>query len=201
MCVKYYIVCFIIGDTGTVKWYSDRVILTSSTVAQCKEVIHDLKIPQHTTWSIVLNRLSPQSLLTLLTDINECQVRGLDIKNTHFDGNCVSQLSQVLAYNKTMEELYLTSSPLVPNTYHLLTTALADNEIIKRLYMWHDTNITDNDIPHLSHLIIKNNTLQQLWLYNCPKITRFGIQQLQNVVFKNNTLKNLFINDKTLRNY
>ena len=168
-------------------------------MAECKEVIHQLKRQQHTTWSIRLNRLSPQSLLTVLTDINECQVRRLDIYNTHFDINCVSQLSQVITYNKTMEVLYLYSSPLLPNTYHLLTTAVAGNKIIKGLYLWHDTNITDNDIPHLSNLIINNNTLEYLYLDDCPNITEFGKQQLQNVVVKNNSLKILYVNDNTLR--
>ena len=165
-------------------------------MAECKEVIHQLKRRQHTTWDIVLDSLSPQSLLTLLTDINECQVRGLYIYNTHFDSNCVIQLSQVVTYNKTMEVLYLNSSPLLPNTYHLLTTAVTGNKIIKTLYLWNDTNISDNDIPHLSHLIINNNTLQELWLNKCPKITKFGEQQL--FVVKNNSLKYLYVNGNTL---
>ena len=168
-------------------------------MAECKEVIHQLKRRQHTTWCIELNTLSPQSLLTVLTDINECQVRRLYIENTHFDINCISQLSQVVTYNKTMEELSLYSSPLLPNTYHLLTTALTGNKIIKVLYLWDDTNIADNDIPHLSHLIINNNTLQYLYLAECPKITKFGEQQLQNVVVKNNSLKYLRVNDNYLR--
>ena len=87
-------------------------------MAECKEVIRQLKRQQHTTWSIELNSLSPQSLLTILTDINECQVRGLYIYNTHFDSKCVSQLSQVLTYNQTMEALYLISHL----SYQILTT-------------------------------------------------------------------------------
>ena len=168
-------------------------------MAECKEVIHQLKRRQLTTWSIVLNRLSPQSLLTVLTDINKCQVRELDIFNTHFDSNCVSQLSQVLADNQTMEYLSLSSSPLVPDTYHLLTTAVADNKIIKGLYFYNDNNITDQDIPHLSDLISNNKTLQVLWLTRCPKITKFGKQQLQNVCVKNNSLKSLNVNNNYLR--
>ena len=168
-------------------------------MAECKEVIHQLKRRQHTTWIIELKRLSPQSLLTVLTDINECQVRRLDIDNTHFDINCVSQLSQAVTYNKTMEVLSLHSSPLLPNTYHLLTTAVAGNKIIKELYLINDTNITNNDIPHLSNLIVNNNKLEYLWLDKCPKITKFGEQQLQNVVVKNNSLKHLWINGNYLR--
>ena len=161
-------------------------------MAECKEVIRQLKRRQHTIWSIRLNRLSPQSLLTILTDINGCQVRGLYIENTPFDGNCVSQLSRVLTYNQTMEVLYLDSSPLVPGTYHLLTTAVVGNKIIKILHLWNDNNITDKDIPHFSNLIINNKTLQSLYLTDCPKITEFGKQQLQNVCVNNNSLSVYF---------
>ena len=165
-------------------------------MAECKKVIHQLKRQQHTTWRIELKSLSPQSLLPLLTDINECQVRRLEIVNTHFDSNCVSQLSKVVTYNKTMEVLRLSTSPLLPNTYHLLTTALTNNKTMKELYLWNDTNITDKDIPHLSHLITNNDTLQILDLDGCPKITKFGKQQLQNIVVKNNSLMSLYVNDR-----
>ena len=168
-------------------------------MAECKEVIHQLKRRRHTTWRIVLNRLSPQSLLTVLTDINECKVWRLDIHNTHFDSNCISQLLQVITYNKTMEGLRLYSSPLLPNTYQLLTTALTNNTIIKVIVLWHDPTITDNDIPHFSHLINNNNTLEELYLADCTNITKFGIQQLQNVVVNNNSLKGLYVNGNTLR--
>ena len=161
-------------------------------MAECKEVIRQLKRLQHTTWSIRLESLSPQSLLTILTDINGCQVRVLDIRNTPFDSNCVSQLSQVLTYNQTMEDLTLISSPLVPDTYHLLTTAVVGNKIIKKLYLLFDNNITDKDIPHLSNLIINNKTLEELNLAVCPKVTKFGKQQLQNVCVNNNSLRVLF---------
>ena len=168
-------------------------------MAECKDVIHQLKRRQHTTWSIVLSRLSPQSLLTLLIDINECQVRSLDIWNTRFDSNCVSQLSQVVISSKTMEVLYLNFSPLLSDTYHLLTTAVAGNKIIKELYLWNDNNITDNDIPDFCSLITNSKTLQVLDLSLCPNITKFGEQQLQNVCVKNNSLYVLFINGNRLR--
>ena len=169
-------------------------------MAECKEVIRQLKRRQHTTWRIRLKSLSPQSLLTILTDINGCQVRRLEIWNNHFDSNCVSKLSQVLPYNQTMEELYLIFSPLVPDTYHLLTTAVVGNKIIKELWLWDDNNITDKDIPHLSTLITNTNTLQVLSLNGCPNITKFGIQQLQNVVVNNNSLKYLSVNNNVLLN-
>ena len=91
-----------------------------------------------------------------------------------------------------MEVLSLHSSPLVPDTYHLLTTAVVGNKIIKTLDLWHDNNITDKDIPHFSNLIYNTKTLQVLHLYNCPKITKFGKQQLQNVCVNNNSLSVYF---------
>ena len=175
-------------------------MLTSSSVVECKEVIHQLKRRQHTTWGIVLNSLSPESLLTVLTDINECQVRELYIVNTHFDINCVSELSKVLTDNRTMEYLRLHFSPLVQDTYDLITTALAGNKIMKRLELWYDNNITDKDIPHLSNLITNTNTLQVLWLIKCSNITKVGIEQLQNVCAKNNSLKDVYVNDNVLVN-
>ena len=192
MCVK---ICFIVGDTGSVKWTSNSVILTSTTIAECKEVMHQLMRRQNTTWSIELNSLSPQSLLTMLTDINECQVRKLYIGNTPFDSNCVSQLSQVVNYNKTMEYLTLDSSHLLPDTYHVLTT---NDKVIKILALYNDNKITDKDIPHFCDLITNSQILQELYLANCPNITNFGKQQLQNCV-KNDSLYTLYINGTYLR--
>ena len=168
-------------------------------MAECKEVIHQLKRQQHTIWIIELNSLSSKSLLTLLTDINECQVRSLYIENSHFDSNCISQLSQIVTYNKTMEVLYLSSSPLLPHTYHLLTTALSNNEILKELYLWNDNSITNKDIPYLCDVITNNTTLQRLSLFNCPNITKFGIKQIKNVLIENKSLCFLYINGSYLR--
>ena len=165
-------------------------------MAECKEVMHRLKRRQNTTWNIELNSLSPQSLKILLTDINECQVRKLYIGNTPFDSICVSHLSQVVTYNKTMEFLTLDSSHLLPDTYQLLTT---NNKVIKILALYNDNNITDKDIPHFCHLMTDNQILQELYLANCPNITNFGKQQLQNACARNTSLNTLYINGTYLR--
>ena len=70
-----------------------------------------------------------RQLLTLLTNINKCQLEGLYIENTCFDINCVVQLAQVVTYNKTMDYLRLTSSPLLQDTYQLLTGYLFNRNI------------------------------------------------------------------------
>ena len=162
-------------------------------------MICQLKRDQDTTWIIELNSLSSESLLTILTDINECQVRSLYIENSHFDTTCISKLSQVITNNKTIEVLYLSASPLLPHTYHLLTIALINNKILKELYLWNDNNITNKDIPYLSDLITNNTTLQQLSLFNCPNVTKFGMKQIQNVLVENKSLSFLYINGSYLR--
>ena len=95
-------------------------------MAEYKEVMHQLMRRQHTTWEMIsFKSLSPKSLLTLLTDINECQV---NTRNSNFDICCCSQLEHVLTYNKAMEDLSHISSPLLPYMCQLLTTALANNK-------------------------------------------------------------------------
>ena len=48
---------------------SNSVTLTSPTVAEFKEMTHQLKRRQKATWSIKLNLLFPNILLKVLTDI------------------------------------------------------------------------------------------------------------------------------------
>ena len=155
---------------------------------ECKEVIRQLKTQPNTTWSIELNSLSPDSLLTLLADFNQCPVQKLYIRNTHLDSNCVSELMQVVTFNETMEILELYFSPLLPDTYHLLTVALNNNKTLKELHLWYDNNISDNNVPHICDIITTNTTLECLSLY-CPNITNFGIEQIRNVLVNVNSLK------------
>ena len=87
-----------------------------------------------------------------------------------------------------METLAFHSSPLLPDTYKLLTAALTNNRVMKVLYLYNDNNISDKDIPHFFQVITYNNTLQELDFTDCPNITKFGEHQLQNVLVKNNSL-------------
>ena len=98
-----------------------------------------------------------------------------------------------------MEDLSLISSPLLPDTYQLLTTALANNTKIKRLDLFNDKNISNKDIPHLCELITNTTTLTALSLRGCGKITKFGIKQVENVLVKNKSLSSVSINDNYIR--
>ena len=165
-------------------------------MVECKEVIRQLKRQQPTEWSIKLETLSSKSLLTIVTDINEeCQVRGLYIENTRFDSRCVTKLAHVVTTNKTLEDLRFVSSPLLPNTYHLLTTALSSNNTLKSFDLVDDNNITDEDITHICDLITNNTTLEYLNLKDCRNITKSGIQQIKTVLVNNESLS-LWIDDQ-----
>ena len=196
VCKILYSICLIIGDTESVRWTGYGVTLTSPTSEECEEVMCQLRKRQHTTWRIEVNSLSFNSLLTVLNDINECLVRGIYILNSSFDSDCVKKLVQVITYNKTMEVLYLFSSPLLPNTYYSLATAFSSNDTLKRLWLSYDKNITDKDI---CHFIVSNKALEELCLNYCPNITNFGIQQIQKLLVNNKSLSYLCINGNKLR--
>ena len=165
-------------------------------MAECKEVICQLKRQRHTTWSIKLDTLSPKRLLTILTDINEdCQVGGLYIENTRFDSRCVTKLAHVVSNNKGLEDLRFVSSPLLPDTYRLLTTAISNSKALKSFDLVDDNNITDKDMKHICDLITTNTTLEYLHLKDCCNITESGIQELQTALVNNESLS-LWINDK-----
>ena len=148
---------------------------------------------------INLHSLSPDSLLTVLTNIKgNLALKGLVIKNTSIDSRCVNELIQVLTYNNIVN-LRLVSSPLLSHDYHMITSALSTNATLRSLRLSNDNNITDEDIPHICHVISVNTKLKVLCLDYCPNITKFGIQQVSTVLHKNKRLINLSINGNVFR--
>ena len=150
-------------------------------------------------WKIILKSSSPSSALIIFNNINKCLVRELDIKNTCFDIHCIYELSNVLSCNKTMEELWVHSSPLPPNSVGIITNALSTNTMLKTLRLIGDDSITDKDIPYFCQMLAINTTLKEMHLYFCDNITEFGEQQLLKALEHNNTLVTLYINGKYLR--
>ena len=175
---------------GHIVWHSDRVDLISPTVKQCENVMYQLKVQRNNYWEITLWSSSPDSLLIVLNNINECLVTRLDIWNTPFDSDCVHGLSHALYYNRTMEGLHLLSSPLLPNSIQTIGKALFK---LKRLWLICDHTIVDEDIAHICDHMIDDITLNDLRLY-CPNVTDFGRQQLSDMLTKNKTLTMMVIN-------
>ena len=164
------------GNIRNVKWHSDRIILTTPTVEQSNNVMIQLKEQRQTNkyWGLTLGSSSHESLQIVFTNITHCLVRRLNICNTYLDSNCVSLLSNVLTDNETIEHLYLSSSPLPsPNGLQLITSAVSLNSTLKTLEFHHDDSITDEDLPHICHMLSANRTLKLLRLI-CRNITKIG---------------------------
>lgn len=191
------LICFIIGNA---EWdiTSKAVSLTSPSEEKCKEVMTRLiNSPQKILWRIILNKSSPNSLLIVLSGINECLVRGLDIYDTRLDSRSAFELSRVLTYTKTLEYLHLHSSPL-SNNLRIITNAMSVNTTLKTFELTGDDTITDQDMAYICELITVNTTLKWLSINKCPNITALGEQQISKVFNENKTLKYININDNYL---
>ena len=183
-------------EEGSVHWSNDRVWFISPTVEQCEEAISQVMKQKQTRkqWNITLRSLSPNTSLMVLSNIDECLVRSLEIWNTSLDSNCASNLSLILTNNKTMERICLRNSSLSLNDLEMIANALSINTALKTLSLEDDSTITDNEIPHICHIISANTTLEELYLNNCKKITKTGTQQISKVLGHNTTLIVLCIN-------
>ena len=147
------------------------------------------------SWRIVLQLLSSNCLLLVLSNIKECLVRGLDIWDTPLNNQCILELSNILTSTKTMEYLDLNSSPLLSNSMEKIFTSISNNNTLKRLWITDEKTITDNNIPCICQMLAVNITLEKVHIYQCPNITKSGEQQLSTALANNKTLITLCVND------
>ena len=115
----------------------------------------------------------------------------LRIHNTSLDSKCVSILSETLKTNKTIKKLWLRSSSLTGGIKQV-SDSLFNNKTVEQLALFNVTDITDEDIAHLSTMLSSNTTLKELSLYNC-NITDNGVQYIYEGLTKNQTLTTLNI--------
>ena len=197
MCynIYYYELCFITGHTGSVQWNDDdnRVWVTRPSVLQSEDVISKLIKEQQTgkEWSISLSSSSPESTAVIINNLNKCTVRRLDIEYTSLDSKCVSILSEILKTNKTIKILELSSSSLTGGIKQV-SDSLFNNKTLEQLVLYNVTDITDEDITHLSTMLSSNTTLKVLQLPYC-NITDNGVQYICEGLIKNQTLTTLHI--------
>ena len=118
-------------------------------------------------------------------------MRRLDIWHTSLDSKCVSILSEILKTNKTIKELQLYSSSLTGGIKQV-SDSLFNNKTLEQLLLSNITDITDEDITHLSTMLSSNTTLKELELYNC-NITDNGVRYICEGLTKNQTLTSLSI--------
>ena len=110
----------------------------------------------------------------------------LDIWNTSLDSKCVSILSEILKTNKTIKILDLSFSSLTGGIKQV-SDSLFNNKTLEQLVLSNVTDMTDEDITHLSTMLSSNTTLKVLRLYNC-NITDNGVRYICEGLTKNQTL-------------
>ena len=115
----------------------------------------------------------------------------LNIWNTSLDSKCVSILSEILKTNKTIKTLKLYSSSLT-GVIKQVSDSLFNNKRLEQLVLSRVTDITDEDMTHLSTMLATNTTLKELELYNC-NITDNGVRYICEGLAKNQTLTKLHI--------
>ena len=118
-------------------------------------------------------------------------MRYLYIDSTSLDSKCVSILSEILKTNKTIKILELLSSSLTGGIKQV-SDSLFNNKTLEQLVLFNVTDITDEDITHLSTILSSNTTLKVLWLSNC-NITDNRVQYICEGLTKNQTLTELNI--------
>ena len=110
----------------------------------------------------------------------------LEIFNTSLDSKCVSILSEILKTNKTIKTLQLESSSFTGGIKQV-SDSLFNNKTLEQLVLYNFTDITDEDITHLSTMLSSNTTLKVLYLFNC-NITDNGVRYICEGLTKNQTL-------------
>ena len=176
------------------KWFDDinSVWLTLPTVIQCEDVISRLIKERETgkEWSICMESCSPESALTIFSNLNRCSVQRLNVVTTPLNSMCVSKLSEVLRTNKQLKVLRIASSPLADGIKQV-TDTLSVNSSLEQL-LTKNITLTDEDTSHLSNMLSVNKTLKVLDLHNC-NITSIGVRYICNGLIKNRTLSMLNI--------
>ena len=151
-----------------------------------------LKEEQQMEWSIWVYQSSPESLLVIINNLNECPVKGLFLNDTPLDSNCITLLSGTLARNKKLKILELHSSSLA-GSIKQITDALCTNDTLETFGTWNvKLAITDNDededdASHLSYMLRNNNVLKGLYFHN-SNINDKCVQQITEGIIEKQTL-------------
>ena len=90
-----------------------------------------------------------------------------------------------------MKKLWLSVSSLAGGIKQV-SDSLFNNKTLEELWLFNVTDITDEDITHLSTMLSSNTTLKVLYLFNC-NITDNGVRYICEGLTKNQTLTTLNI--------
>ena len=163
-----FIICFILGRTGGVDWYSDSVHLIYPSLVDCEEVISKL-------------------------NKNHKRIE-LRYSSTH---STVVLLSSPKLYTLTLRELEIYRTPLPHDCIQYLCQLLTNNKSIQELVIWRDS-ISDRGVADICKVLEHNSTITSLDLYNNPLITSASAQALSHLLLNNSTLSRLDLRDTLL---
>ena len=115
----------------------------------------------------------------------------LYIRDTLLDSKCVLILSEILKTNKTIKRIVLSSSSFTGGIKQL-SDSLFNNKALEKFELCYVTDVTDEDMTHVSTMLATNTTLKELCLPNC-NITDNGVRYICEGLTKNQTLTRLNI--------
>ena len=156
-----FIICFILGDTGSVDWYSDWVCLNSPSPVDCEEVISELN---NNHKRIELTSSSTHSTIVLLSSpkLYTLTLKKLVIDDTPLPHDCIQYLCQLLTNNKSIQELVIWDNSISDRGVADICKVLEHNSTITSLNLSHNPLITSASAQALSHLLLNNSTLSEL---------------------------------------
>uniref|UniRef100_A0A1X7TM50 Uncharacterized protein n=1 Tax=Amphimedon queenslandica TaxID=400682 RepID=A0A1X7TM50_AMPQE len=180
-------------ETGKVKWYSDRVLLTKPSAGQCQEVISQL-MDSHQ--NIYLNHSSPDIvylLMSLALDIRT--IKRINIRNTKITKDVILLLSHKITNNTSLETLWIIYDSINDDGVIALTQSLINNKTITILDLSINPDITSTSAQSLAELLLYNHTLSYLEL-DGTNIDTDGVLVLMESLSTNNTLRRLCLDRK-----
>ncbi|XP_019858845.1 PREDICTED: uncharacterized protein LOC109587067 [Amphimedon queenslandica] len=182
------------GKPKAIRWYDDGVQLTSPSLIQCQEVV-SLLTYKHTNINII--KSSPDIVLNLLPVLlqNE-KVMYFKIQDTQLTQDCVSSLCNLLANNKSLEEIHLTNCSIDDKAVADVTSVLkTHNNTLKRLSFLNNPLISSFSAQSLSELITKNSTITELSIRG-TSISSDGILLILSILSINENLVKLYLDMK-----
>ena len=188
------ILWFILGGTGSVNWYSDRVYLISPSPVQCNEVISNIN-NNHKV--IHLNSSSTNSTVSLLssTKLHTLNLRRLKIWYTPLTNDCIQYLCILLTNNKTIQELLIRSHSISDRGVTNICQALEHNSTLTSLDLTDNPLITSTSGQALSHLLLNNSSLVGLDLRKTSLSTESILLILQSLS-NNNNIRRLWLDER-----
>ena len=189
-----FIICFILGVTGSVNWFGNSVRLWSPSPVDCEEVISKLN---NNHKIIVLRYSSTHSTVVLLSSpkLYTLTLRTLNIWNTALPHDCIQYLCQLLTNNKSIQELVIWYHSISDRGVADICKVLEHSSTITSLDLSYNPLITSASAQALSHLLLNNSTLSELYLSETLLSSESLLLLLQSLS-ANKNMKRLILDDR-----